>query len=549
MDAIAFLPIRYIAKIFKERDVATIVVIAGFFAVAATVMLVTFGGLRIGLQYLAGQEYFGEALTLTTLESFFGVVFVIALAASALRAVGVFLASRDTSFLLSLPLGAKKIFFARYPAYTLLSSWPALILGIPGVLALGATREHFFLTLVLGFAALALFLVLFTAVGAAIPLLLWPLARIIHPRLFSAGLAILILTGGLSLGRLILPDNPEQFYGTADLTRTQAPLDPIRQRFRFLPSHAVTETMFFASRGATSQAVTALGMLLAETATAALLLWVLVKWTFVNVLLFSQEQGGARKTAKGLAAKTLLISLPGKSNIAVMTKDALVILRNPRELLALLFFLSLFAFYTLLSWRIGTLGDITQSKFFPMLVGFNAAGVVYLASAFALRFIFPLIWREGQSAWILHSMPIPFRSLFRTKYVSAIGILWLVGTPLAFLTFWFLGLRAPNIVFATLEALAIFLLLATLNVGIGSLSPELRRRDPERMSTTPAGLLVTALALVTAAAFYFTARYIPEGVVANNFLLLVVVWVVALCVTFFFDRIVPKILVRRDLTI
>jgi len=54
MDAIALLPIRYIAKIFKERDVATIVVIAGFFAVAATVMLVTFRGLRIGLRYLTG---------------------------------------------------------------------------------------------------------------------------------------------------------------------------------------------------------------------------------------------------------------------------------------------------------------------------------------------------------------------------------------------------------------------------------------------------------------------------------------------------------------
>src|SRR3989344_1092114 len=549
MNAVAFLPIHYIAKIFKEKDVATIVVISGFFAVAATVMLVTFVGLRIGLQYLSGQEYFGEALTLTTLESFFGVVFVIALAASALSAVGVFLASRDTSFLLSLPLGARKIFFARYPAYALLSSWPALILGIPGVFALGITGGHFFLTIVLGFAALTLFLVFFTAAGAAIPLLLWPFARIVHPRLFSTGLAILILAGGLSLGRLILPDNPEQFYGTADLTQTHAPLDPVRQRFRFLPSHAVTETMFFASRGVTSQAFMALGMLAAETVTATVLLWVLVKWTFVNVLLFSQEQGGPRKITKGLTVRTLLTALPGKPSIAIMVKDVLVILRNPRELLTLLFFLSLFAFYTFLTWRIGTLGDITQNKFFPMLVGFNAAGVVYLAAAFALRFIFPLIGREGQSAWILYSMPISFRLLFKIKYVSAIGILWLVGTPLAFLTFWFLGLRAQHIVFATMEALAIFLLIATLNVGVGSLSPELRKRDPERMSTTPAGLLVTTLALVTAAAFYFIAHYIAQGVTANNFLLLIVLWAAALCVTFFFDRIVPKILSRRDLTI
>jgi hypothetical protein len=109
----------------------------------------------------------------------------------------------------------------------------------------------------------------------------------------------------------------------------------------------------------------------------------------------------------------------------------------------------------------------------------------------------------------------------------------------------------PQLLFLFLIALGMILALtlASLMIGIGSLSPELRKRDPERMSTTPAGLLTTFLALlfvglIAATAFAVTRFFAAPA--AFPWLLVLLSGIVALGSAVLAFTMVPQRIARQD---
>jgi hypothetical protein len=188
--------------------------------------------------------------------------------------------------------------------------------------------------------------------------------------------------------------------------------------------------------------------------------------------------------------------LPGVTG-SLLEKDILMFSRNQAEVLqgGFIFFIALLYFLLLGRIPLEKIAQTLPNFSINLLVQINITVISFILTVLALRFVFPAISLEGQSAWLVWSAPFSKAKLFWQKLLTGWGLLSFVAVIASTLSTLILGLNFHFFLAQLSIFLAISLALTSINLGLGTLLPNFGEKNPEKLSTSFGGILATFLSL------------------------------------------------------
>ena len=146
----------------------------------------------------------------------------------------------------------------------------------------------------------------------------------------------------------------------------------------------------------------------------------------------------------------------------------------------------------------------------------NTVAAGYFLTAFGLRFVFPSVSLEGRAAWLLLSSPVSLVRLFLAKLALYVALLSVAVVPIALAGT--LRLVGDPVLVATTAALLLMQVATTVTLllAAGAAWPNFRESNPEALSTSGGGLVVTIVCLVYVAFVGWLARGAALGSAAGD---------------------------------
>ncbi len=486
------------------------VVVAGFVLLFWLVMLGEYIVFRRGLDELLAIRLPGTALSLYFLESTLVLILVISLVSYVASGLWIYYRAGDTRLLLAAPLPLGGLYCLRALETFLLTSWALAVVALPALLALGRAHGRpagFYLT---GVGILALFAVLIAASGALLTAAAGGLFRRSPTRLaVAASVAVLAGVFTLVIGRNVIPSTSD-FYTIFEpgiLNGKPASIKFIEAKFALWPSHPFAAALHDAATGSRAGSAASRAALwlapLAMLVAAGTLGRVLYERALPAIAeRFVVAGGGA---AAPVGAQRFPRRLRGAIG-ALLERDLIALVRNPHEWSRAAFIGFLLLLYTsfLFVAPLREVGDRPAAVARLLLLNVVASG--YFLTAFGLRFVFPSISLEGRAAWVLFSSPVSLVRLFLAKLALYVALLSVGVVPLALAGT--LRLVGDPALVATIAALLLLQVATTVTLllAAGAAWPNFREPNPEALSTSGGGLVITIACLVYVACLGWLAR-------------------------------------------
>jgi ABC-2 type transport system permease protein len=451
------------------------------------------------LGYFQSIGDFGPLLTQRLLVLLFMSFFGILLVSNTVTALTTFYLAGDVNLLLAAPLPFRTLHHARFLETLVSSSWMVLLFGLPAFLAYGVVYRAgptFYLAAV---AVLAVFLVIPAALGVLVTtglVLVFPARRARDALLVGVGLLI----GAVVLVvRLLQPErlaHPSGLVGLAGfLAGFGAPGSP------WLPTTWAAEVLVPLLGARDGDPLFHLGML----ASTAALLFLVSATAAERVFLTAWTRAQTGRIRTGTAERPLtrwlqrlarpLPRLPG----LLLVKDVTVFLRDASQWSQLLLLAALVAIYLYNFSALPLDGDTALALAMrDLAVVLNLGLGAFVATAVAVRFVYPMVSLEGRAWWILRTAPVPLARLWWSKFWIGFGPLLafavlLVGTTNR-------SLAVPGGVTACLLATLVPLMAAVVSLGLafGAAYPKLDTRNAAQVATGFGAIvyMVTSLGLI-----------------------------------------------------
>lgn len=476
---------------------------------------------RRGLDELIQLSLAGTALTLYFLESVLVLILLISLVSHVASGLWIYYRAGDTRLLLASPLPLGGLYCLRALETFLLTSWALAVVGLPALLALGRAHGQpagFYLR---GLGILALFAALIGAVGACLTAAAGGLFRRSPTRLAVAA-SVVALVGAftLAIGRNVIP-SASDFYTIFEpgiLNGKPSSIKFIEAKFALWPSHPFAAALHDAATGShAGSAATRMALWLAPLAalvvTATLGLALYKRALPAIAESFVASGGGAAAAPAG--AVRFPRWLRGAIGVLV-ERDLIALLRNPHEWSRAGFIGFLLLLYTsfLFVAPLREVADRPSAAARLLLLNVVASG--YFLTAFGLRFVFPSVSLEGRAAWVLFSSPVSLVRLFLAKLALYVALLSAAVVPIALAGT--LRLVGDPALVATTAALLLMQVATTVTLLLagGAAWPNFRESNPEALSTSGGGLLVTLACLVYVAFIGWLARGAALGSAAGD---------------------------------
>ncbi|MDO8558189.1 MAG: hypothetical protein Q7S09_03295 [bacterium] len=494
----------YIARIFKTRDWARIMVFLAFCAVSFGVAAGAYLGFLRGFRFFTEDLYFGAALSAYALEATFFIILILVFASATVSGLWMLFGSAENQFLLSTPLSRYKIFFLKFLENLFASAWPILLIGIP---AIAAFSRVYATSLLSALSFSLIFGVVFVGVVALAGIADFALIhffRMVSGKRMSLLIGALFIGGAYVIGRVLLPIDLKALFSAERFDVLSAPVGLIFSHFENTPTHAAVAFLFKDSGAALGKKALAVVF---ETLLFLGGLFALVRWSYFKVLSRSFEGMFLARPEDSAYIRAGFKKFPllCKGAIgALLEKDMLVFFRSPRETTRAFFLLFMLFLYLFLFWRLKARGiELTQEILSRVLL-FNFAVIGYFITTLSLRFVFPLISLEGKSAWAVFASPLRRIGVFWEKLFFGLVPITLAIIFLALGSVRVLGLEGPELFVFLWIVFGMSTVLVTLSFVAGVLWPNFHDRDPDKLSTTMPGLFVTALSLGYVALAAFT---------------------------------------------
>jgi ABC-2 type transport system permease protein len=434
--------------------------------------------------------------------------------------------SRETAYLLTLPVRDERLVYYRFQEALLFSSWGFFLLASPMLFAYGLVVDapwYYFAYLL---PLMGTFAYIPCALGAVFCLLL--IYRLPRMRRFFVGAAALAIIVGAYLQiwkTLELSD--VDFLGSEWFKDTF-------NRFRFsrsewLPSTWLSNALLEAARRSSRNNPSDLpwlmsGKYLMVLTSNALVLHLAVIWLGKRVFRASYWQLHSR-TARApkmsmawidkIAWATLVI-FPRKTRLLIM-KDLRLFRRDPVQWSQFLIFFGLLLLYFANVDRFrqhkSDIVDLSDSvTTWVNIVSFlNLAVVGLILSTFTTRFIYPLISLEGRRFWILSQLPVDRDTVLWSKFLFAAFGSWLPCAALVGISDLMLAVSTMVVVVHQVICVLLCLGLAGMAVGFGAMMPNFREQSPSKIAAGFGGTLnlvlsalyIMAVVLMTALPCHF----------------------------------------------
>ncbi len=466
---------------------------------------VLFGGVGIGVFFalfygaawltwqLEDYEELGDYLLRLGLSWIFMTFLAFLTFSGIVTALSTFFLSDDLRLLLTAPIAARRLFYARFARTVVQSSWMVVVFIAPVLLGVGIARcapANYYIT-----AALTVipFAIIPVAVGTACTLLLvnvFPARRardllMLMGFLFAASIVVLL--------RMIRPEQLLRAESLPDVTgffsTLQSPVTPL------LPSFWAGELLFASLKGgwdvlhASALWTTALAFCVGLRAADE-------RWHFSGYSR-SQEAPKARFT-KFRSLDVLAGVLPlSPVRRQLLVKDLKIFLRDVSQWSQLLLLLALVLIY-LYNFRVLDLGRIPyMSGFVKNVYAFVNLGMAgFVLATVAVRFVFPMVSAEGRAFWLVRKSPISMHDFLWSKF-------WTGFVPVLVLTET-LTIAANELLdvdpFLKLVAAGaiVFLSLALVGLatGLGARYPRFTADNPSQVAGSYGGVAFMIVAVL-----------------------------------------------------
>jgi ABC-2 type transport system permease protein len=446
---------------------------------------------------LDGYEELGDYLLRLGLSWIFMTFLAFLTFSGIVTALSTFFLSDDLRLLLTAPVAARRLFYARFARTVAQSSWMVVVFIAPVLLGVGIARcapATFYVTSAL---TILPFAIIPVAVGTACTLLLvnvFPARRardllMLMGFLFAGSVVILL--------RMLRPEQLMRAESLPDLTgffsTLQSPLTPL------LPSFWAGELVFASLKGGwdpmhagalwSTALVCCVGLRVADE-----------RWHFSGYSR-SQEAPKARFAhfrGIDLIARTLPLS-PVRRQLLV--KDVKIFLRDVSQWSQLLLLLALMLIY-LYNFRVLDLGRIPYMSGFVKnvyaLLNLGMAG--FVLATVAVRFVFPLVSAEGRAFWLIRKSPVEMHDFLWSKFWTGLMPVLLLTETLTVAANELLGVDPFLKSVAAVAILFLSFALVGLATGLGARYPRFTADNPSEVAGSYGGVafMVVAVLIVIA---------------------------------------------------
>jgi len=477
------------------------------FALLAVAFLLTIYGFSYSvLKKMASEPIFGEILTYRLISFLFTLLFAVLTFSNVVGALSSLFLSEDNEFLAASPVPIERFYTARFIETMTQTSWMLLLFALPVLIAAGQIWKapaSYYLWIV---PTLGFFLILPTAIGMFITLLLvhsFP-ARKTHDVLIVV--AAIFAIAMFVILRVLRPErlfNPDILLGVAEYLAALKTPDRL-----IAPAQWATQTTVAALKGNLKSALLPLSLLLSNGLFFALIVdWATAKM-YPNA--FSKALEGKR-AGVSRALWRQKSDTPLSVTRALFRKEVVGFVRETSQWTQLLLLLGLVAIY-LYNFRVINLERITGLSYYLInLISYvNIVLASMVVTAVAARFVLPAVSLEGEAFWIIKSSPITTSRLLWEKFKFYWPPLLILGEVLVIATN---RLMHADPLVSYLGAITMLFLSAGITglaIGIGAVYPDFKEHNPARISTSSTAVLFMILAagfsIIVVAIEYLPAR-------------------------------------------
>jgi ABC-2 type transport system permease protein len=431
--------------------------------------------------------------------------------------------SRETAFLMTLPVRDERLVFYRFQEALLFSSWGFFLLASPMLLAYGlvANAPWYYFAYLLPL--MASFAYIPCTLGAILCLLLiyrLPSMR----RIAVAAVALLIIAVAYQSIWQTLEFSETEFLGNSWFKDTL-------KRFRFargewLPStwlsNALIEAVRYSPNNPRDLPWFEAGKYLVVLVSNALALHLVFIWLGKRVFRKSYWAIHARRAKKpklslswiDRIAMFFLRPFPSQTRLLIM-KDLRLFRRDPVQWSQFLIFFGLLLLYFANVDRFRQhKSDINVLTWVNIVSFLNLAVVGLILSTFTTRFIYPLISLEGRRFWILSRLPVERDTILWGKFLFAACGSWLPCAALVGISDVMLDVSYMVVAVHQLICLLLCIGLAGMAVGFGAMMPNFREQSPSKIAAGFGGTLNLVLS-----ALYIMAVVLMTALPCHFFLL------------------------------
>jgi ABC-2 type transport system permease protein len=473
-----------------------------------------FGVLFRVLRYFKGVEEIG-ALLAGKLLSLMLLSFVsVLLLSNVITALSSFFLAKDLDLLVSSPVEAGRLYFAKLGETLVHSSWMVALMSVPIFAAYGIVFRGGWLFGPFTLLAFLPFLVLPAVVGSTVTMILVNVFPARRTRDLLSIIALGAAAGVILLFRIVRPERlarPEGFQNLLDFIAVlRAPTSP------FFPSEWVTKSVMSDLAGH----VDWLPMYLLWSTAAAFVTvgaWVHGRLYHAG---FTKAQEGAERFVRGgfwnWSLGTLLRPL-GPARREFVLKDLRLFFRDTTQwsqliLLAALLVVYLFNIKALPLFR----GEQVPFALVTLVSFLNLGLAGFVLASIAARFIFPAVSLEGRQMWLLRSSPLELRAMLWAKYWVGTTPLLVLALAITILTNVLLKASPFMMAVGVGTILLLTLAISAMALAFGALYPQFETENAAQIPTSFGGLVfmmatVALLAVVIVIESVPVYRYLQAG--------------------------------------
>ena len=451
------------------------------------------------LLYLNNVSVIGPALVNKLAALAFMMAFVMVIFSSIVTSFVSIFNGTEMEWLAHTPLRASRVLGFKTLYSSFYASWMVVLAFVPFVAAINVVKDGGFSTAYWALAMGIPLCIIAGSMGVAVSVTLMKLFPYRRTRNAMVVLGAVLFTGVYIMFRLMQPERLVRPEGIEIVSRYLNYLTA--PTVQWLPS-------WWASRGLFSAISGDAGAAAFETAklwfTAILCYCATV---FVQTRLFN---GGWMDTQVfGRVNKPLSPDYRVRSQFkACYRKDMTAFFRDTNQWPQLLILGSLVLVYLFSINRL-PLDTVYLHAMFSYL---NMGLIGFMLSAVALRFTFPLVSLEGETAWMVRSMPLSINTFMSEKLVFGSLPVVALAIVLSVISNLLIKAETPIFMVSVCVAIVMAVTLSAMSFGFGAMFPRFGITNIAQIESSGGGLLCVASAL-----FYLTVSMVLIAMPMHNY--------------------------------
>jgi ABC-2 type transport system permease protein len=419
--------------------------------------------------------------------------------------------SRETTWLLSLPLPPPNIYRWKFIEALVVSSWALLFLSAPLMMAYGRVHDAppiFFLEMAVVFIP---FVIIPALLGSWAVIFL---IRVLGYRevknvvlLIALGIFLLLITG-------IKPVTDADAIAPGDILSFDQLLHHTRISVNpFLPSAWLAQTVLAWSEGLTERGLFYFLLLLSYAMMGLLVGFEFIGRSFFSSWTIALSSRAARFQRKVAARRqrdrkpellerlTNLLRPWSPPAAALVLKDARLFWRDPAQWIQFMIFFGLLCIYVV---NLRNVAFNFQNPFWETMISYlNLAASSLTLSTLTTRFVFPQFSLEGRLLWIVGLAPIGVHRVLLQKFWTSCFVTTVITVSLMVTSSIMLHLPWLRVTFFAVAIALMSATLSGLSVGLGALFPNFKEDNPSKIVSGFGGTLCLVASFLYITLFVF----------------------------------------------